>query len=168
MSEMKHCMACGAKLAMKYHPDEETMVPFCEKCGEWRFPMFSTAVSMVVLSPDREKVLMIQQYGRKTWILPAGYINRGEDAESAVPREIREELGLGVLSLKFNRSHYYAPSNTLMLNFEAVADGLEARPNKEVDAWRWFGEKEARENVRPDSLAQRFLEGYFTGVYPWE
>ena len=168
MSEMKHCMACGAALTMRYHPDEETLVPFCERCGDWRFPVFSTAVSMVVVSPDREQYLLIRQYGRKTWILPAGYINLGEDAEPAVRREIREELGLEVRSLKFNRSHYFAPSNTLMLNFEAVAESTGVRPNREVDDWRWFGEKEARENVRPDSLAQRFLEGYFTGVYPWE
>ena len=168
MSEMKHCMACGAALKMKYHPDEETMVPFCERCGDWRFPVFSAAVSMVTLSPDRKRVLLIRQYGRPFWILPAGYINRGEDAESAVCREIREELGLGVLSLRFNRTHYYPPSNTLMLNFEAAADSVDVRPNKEVDDWRWFDEKGARENVRPDSLAQRFLEGYFTGVYPWE
>ncbi len=168
MFEMKHCMACGAELKMKYHPDENAQIPYCEKCMDWRFPVFSTAVSMVVVSPERDRYLLIRQYGRPAWILTAGYINRGEDAEHAVRREIGEELGLKVVSLRFNHSHYFAPSNTLMLNFEAVAESCDVHPNREVDAWQWFGEKEARENIRPDSLAQRFLEGYFTGNYPWD
>ncbi len=161
-------MACGAPLIMRYHPDEEAEIPYCETCGDWRFPVFSTAVSMVVLSPQRDRYLLIRQYGRPTWILTAGYINRGEDAEHAVRREIREELGLETLSVRFNHSHYFGPSNTLMLNFEAIAASCDVRPNREVDAWQWFTEAEARRNIRPDSLAQRFLEGYFTGLYPWD
>ncbi len=168
MTEMTHCMACGAALQMRYHPGEDREIPYCESCGDWRFPVFSTAVSMVVISPEGDRYLLIRQYGRPTWILTAGYIDRGEDAEHAVRREIREELGLEVASLRFNHSHYFAPSNTLMLNFAAVVTSADAVPNGEVDDWRWFSEAEARENIRPDSLAQSFLEGYFTGKYPWD
>ena len=165
--EMKHCMACGARLTMKYHQDEKTDIPYCEQCGDWRFPVFSTAVSMVVISPEEDRFLLIRQYGRPTYALTAGYINKGEDAEHAVRREIMEELGLETRRLRFNHSHYFVPSNTLMLNFTAVVESCEVHPNGEVDDWRWFSEEEARKNIRPHSLAQDFLEGYFTGVYPW-
>ena len=166
--EMRYCMVCGGRLKMKYLQSEGCDIPYCEGCGGFRFPVFSTAVSMVVLSPDREKYLLIQQYGTPFWRLTAGYINRGEDAEHAVRREIMEELGLRTGPISFNRSHYYAPSNTLMLNFTAVAESLDVHPNEEVDAWRWFSREEARQNIRPDSLAQAFLEGYIKGAYPWE
>ena len=67
--------------------------------------------------------------GRDSYILVAGYVNKGEDAEDAVIREIREEMDLKVLECHFNRSHYFAPSNTLMLNFTAIVEEGEAQPH---------------------------------------
>ena len=164
--EMNYCMQCGAKLHLKAH-ETEGMVPFCDACGAFRYPVFNTAVSMIVMNEARDRVLLIQQYGRPFYVLVAGYVNKGEDAEAAAAREVREELGLTVSSLCFNHSHYFAPSNTLMLNFTVTVDDSLAHPNQEVDAWRWFSIREARENIKPGSLAAAFLNGYFDGTYPF-
>ena len=51
-------MECGTKLKDKFLKNEG-MVPFCEKCNAYRFPVFSAAVSMEVLSPGKDKVLLI-------------------------------------------------------------------------------------------------------------
>lgn len=56
---MKYCYECGEKLHMK-ELEHEGMVPFCESCRAYRFPIFSTAISMVTLNPKRDKILMIQ------------------------------------------------------------------------------------------------------------
>ena len=80
-------------------------------------------------------------------------------------REIREEMDLKVLECHFNRSHYFAPSNTLMLNFTAIVETDDAHPNSEIDAWKWFTVEEARANIREGSLAQAFLNGFFDGEY---
>ena len=162
--DMNYCMHCGARLRLKRH-ETEGDIPWCDGCGDWRFPVFSTAVSTVILNPDRTTPLLIQQYGRPFYILCAGYVNKGEDAEDAVRREIREELGLEARDVRFNRSHYFAPSNTLMLNFTAVADDGDAHPNREVDAWRWFPLEEGRRAIKPGSLAAAFLNGFLDGVY---
>ena len=162
--DMNYCMQCCGKLHMKRH-ETEGEVPFCDQCGDYRFPIFNTAVSMIVTNPARDKVILIQQYGRPFYILCAGYVNRGEDAEDAAVREVKEELGLTVEELRFNRSHYFAPSNTLMLNFTAVVRQEEAHPNWEVDRWRWFPLAEARKNIKPGSLAAAFLNGYLDGRY---
>ena len=158
--DMNYCMHCGTKLRMKAHETEGHPVPWCDTCGDYRFPVFNTAVSMVVCSADRQRVLLIRQYGKPFWILPAGYVNRGEDAEDAVRRELGEELCLGVDALRFNRSRYFSPSNTLMLNFAVTAAGDDPSPNWEVDAWRWFPVEEARAAIKPDSLARMFLLHY--------
>ncbi len=55
----------------------------------FRFPTFSSAISAIVLNPDKNKVLLIQQYERKDNILVAGYINKGENAEQTLVREIK-------------------------------------------------------------------------------
>lgn len=165
MTEMKHCMVCGTRLQDKYLPSEGRNIPFCPTCGEFRFPVFNAAVSMIITDPTGTRVLMIRQYGGTEYILCAGYINKGEDAEDAAVREVREELGLDVKELTFNHSHYYAPSNTLMLNFTAVVDEKDARPNEEIDSWAWFDKETARQKIRRGSLAKAFLLGWLDQEY---
>ena len=164
--EMNYCMQCGTKLRLREH-EHEGMTPWCETCGEYRYPVFNTAVSMIVMNEKQDRVLLIRQYGRPHYVLVAGYVNRGEDAEAAAAREVREEVGLEVLSAHFNHSHYFAPTNTLMLNFTVTVREPEVHSNFEVDDWRWFSVGEARASIKPNSLAQAFLNGYFTGEYPF-
>lgn len=162
---MKHCFVCGTKLIERRLESEGRDIPFCPSCRDYRFPIFNTAVSMVVCSPDKEKILLIRQYGGQEYILTAGYVNKGEDAEDAARREIKEETGLTVTSLHFNRSHYFPPSNTLMLNFTAVVSDTDVHANEEVDSWAWFSKEEARIRIRKNSLAEAFLLGWMDGKY---
>ncbi len=162
--KMNYCMQCGSRLVTR-HLDLEGDIPYCETCQELRFPIFNTAVSMVVTTQARDQILLIKQYGRDSYILVAGYVNKGEDAEDAVVREVKEEMGLNVTEVHFNHSHYFKPSNTLMLNFTAVVDSTAVHENREIDSYRWFTPQEARENVRWPSLAGDFLDGYLTGDY---
>lgn len=155
---MTHCTDCGAALEVR-HLEGEGDIPFCPVCGEWRFPIFNTAVSMIVLDETRERVLLIKQYGRPHFVLVAGYVARGEAAEEAVRREIAEETGLETVSVRFNRSRYFEPSNTLMINFTAVTRGT-LRPNQEIDSYQWFTLAEARARIKDHSLAQWFLEEF--------
>ncbi len=158
--EMNYCMHCGTKLHLKEHRTEGGMIPYCDTCGDYRYPVFNTAVSMIVVNPARTRMILIKQYGRPHNILVAGYVNKGEEAEAAAVREVREEIGLEAREVHYNCSHYYAPSNTLMLNFTVVVDDVEAHPNWEVDSWRWFSMDEVRSGIKPHSLAQTFLLRY--------
>lgn len=155
---MNYCVECGTRLREKYL-ENEGMIPYCESCGEYRFPIFSTAVSMEVQSPDREKILLIKQYGRDRYVLVAGYVNKGENAEHTVAREVKEEIGVEVKEIHFEKSEYFPKTNTLMLNFSCVActEDLSHVSEKEIDFCRWFTKKEAAEHIAPDSLAEKFL-----------
>ncbi len=154
--EMNYCMRCGARLTMRELQDEG-MIPYCESCGDYRFPVFSTAVSMLVLNPEKTRILLITQYGKPHYILPAGYVDKGESAEHAVRRELDEELGMEAIGLQYLNSHYYEPSETLMLNYSVTVREAEPKPNWEVDSWRWFPVDEAKSTVRPGGLAERLL-----------
>ncbi|GHV97615.1 NTP pyrophosphohydrolase [Lactobacillus nasalidis] len=160
MFELNYCPQCGQKLVKKELP-LDGWIPYCENCRDFRFPIFSVAVSMIVMTEARDRVLLIKQYGRDAYVLVAGYVSKGENAEDTCQRELMEELGLKVKSLHFNRSQYFAPSNTLMLNYTVVVDeGEKPRPNDEIDAWSWLDLPEARRQISQGSLAQEFLEGY--------
>lgn len=158
---MKYCYECGTKLIDKAL-ENEGIIPYCPSCSQYRFPIFSTAVSMIVENSDKTKILLIQQYGTKNNILVAGYINKGENAEAAVIREVREETGLKVKSLHFNKSEYFKRTNTLMLNYSCTVENtsLAHLNTVEVDKAQWFSHDEARQNIMPNSLAERFLLNY--------
>ena len=125
---MEYCMECGTKLKDRFLKNEG-MIPFCEKCNAYRFPVFSAAVSMEVLSPDRDKVLLIKQYGRDRYILVAGYINKGENAEHTVAREVMEEIGLHVDEIHFEKSEYFPPSNNSQNSRPAQRNGAVRVPD---------------------------------------
>ena len=158
--EMNYCMRCGAQLKLREHPTDGP-VPFCDSCGEYRYPVFSTAVSLIVTNPEETEMILIQQYGKPHFILVAGYVDKGENAEHAVQRELMEELGLEAGKLRFLGSHYYEPSETLMLNYLVTVERREATPNWEVDSWRWVPFEEAKKIVKPGGLAQRLLRDLF-------
>ena len=76
---MKYCYECGEKLIEK-ELEHEGIVPFCPRCNKFVFPIFSAAVSMIVVDKNQTKTLIIKQYGRSFYNLVAGYINKGESA----------------------------------------------------------------------------------------
>lgn len=78
--------------------------PFtCEKCGFYNYFGPVTAVGGIVVN-ERVEMLFIRRArepGKGKWGLPGGFVDTGETAEQAVAREIREEVGLTVVSTEF-------------------------------------------------------------------
>ena len=164
LKDQSFCPACGARLEERALEGEGN-VPFCAACGAFRFPQYNVAVSMIVRDAATGRILLIQQYGRPFYILVAGYVSRGEAAEDAVVRELREETGLTVSRVRFNRTRFFEPSNTLMINFTATVRNAGAlRANAEIDRWQWFAPEEARKNIRPNSLAAEFLNAWLDEI----
>ena len=155
-----YCRECGTRLVPR-ELENEGVVPYCPACEQYRFPQYNVAVSMIVVNEEKDEILLIQQYGRPSYILVAGYVSRGEALEDAVVREVREETGMTVSRIKFNRTQFFEKSDTLMCNFTAfVKDSSDLDPNYEIDSYAWFTRDEARANIRPNSLAEYFLVSY--------
>jgi len=156
---MEYCYDCGTKL-IKKELEHEGIVPFCPNCNKFIFPFFSAAVSMIILSGDKSKILLIKQYGKDFYRFVAGYINKGESAEEAVYREMDEEVGLKPKYIKPLRTSYFEKSNTLMYNFLAVCDSLDVKTNYEVDKYDWIPIENAKEALKDAKLALYFFESY--------
>jgi 8-oxo-dGTP diphosphatase len=72
----------------------------CSVCG--RFANRGVTIDALILRED--KILLIKRGAepfRGFWALPGGYVEWDETVENAVKREVAEELGLSVKSLKF-------------------------------------------------------------------
>ena len=68
-------------------------MPACDDCGQW--PQPSLAVDAVTIRGD--EVLLIRR-GREPWkgmlAFPGGFVDKGEDPQHAVLRELEEECGM--------------------------------------------------------------------------
>lgn len=154
---MNYCVECGTRLELR-PCKEEGLVPYCKSCEAFRFPIFNAAISTVIVNRNKDKVLLIQQYGKTDNILVAGYINKGEASEHALAREVMEEMGMTVLACQFMKSEYFAPSNTLIFNYLSVVESEDlSKMTEEVDRAGWYSFEEAKRVIKPDSLAERFF-----------
>ena len=152
-----YCRNCGEKLSLRFC-ENEGLVPYCNKCENYMFPQFSVAVSMVVTNRAQDKVLLAKHADDDDFILFAGYVKKGENTEKTVPREIKEELGLNVIKIKYMSSRYHEPKDILMLNFIVVVD--ENQPiklNEEIAEARWCTPEEGMALIRKGTTAEHFL-----------
>ena len=158
MEKEKFCENCG-QLLLKKECAGEGVIPFCHHCNEYRFPHFSVAISAIILNPDQNSVLLVQQYGSQDNILVAGYVSQGENLETTVIREIEEETGLLVHCPRYMSSEYYSKSNTLVCNYLCIAESEDlSGTNHEIDSAAWFTFEAALLEIKPNSLAETFLK----------
>ncbi len=151
------CRNCGQKLSLRFC-ENEGLVPYCNQCENYMFPQFSVAVSMVVTNRAQDKILLAKHSDDDDFILFAGYVKKGENAEKTVPREIKEELGLNVVKAKYMSSRYHAPKDILMLNFIVVVEeGQPIKLNEEIAEARWCAPEEALSLIRKGTTAEYFL-----------
>ena len=153
-----YCRDCGAKLTLRFL-ENEGLIPYCEQCGAFKFPFFPVAVSMTVVNRAENKILLARHAGEEDYKLFAGYIKKGESAEKAIPRELRDETKLTAVKWRYHASRYHDAKDVLMLNFIVTADEGEIVLNEEIDEACWFTPEEAREHVIKGSTAEYFLLG---------
>ena len=154
---MEFCQHCGMQLVEKML-EHEGQVPYCENCQAFRLPQHDLAVSMIVYDEQMQKILLIQQYHMRQYILVAGYVNKGEKLEEAVKREVLEETCLTVEIIAFNASSFYEKNQVLMVNFVCRAKkASDLKLNHEVEAANWFHPDQAKEAILSPSLAKNFL-----------
>lgn len=158
----KFCSECGSPLITKPSGNDGE-IPYCPVCKKHFFPLYNVAVSIITVDEQTGKILLIHQYNKPHYILVAGYVNRGESAEEAVARELKEETGLDAVKIHFNRTAFFEPSNTLMCNFTARVDNAaDIRLNEEVDSFEWFSPDQVYQNMKPTTLAAKFVKAYLT------
>ncbi|MFO8036726.1 MAG: NUDIX hydrolase [Anaerolineales bacterium] len=91
--DVKFCPRCGTALEEKERAGKKR--PVCPACNWVFFPDPKVAVAAVV-QRDGE-VLLVQRAHhpfRGRWMLPAGFVDAGEDPEKAALREVLEETNL--------------------------------------------------------------------------
>lgn len=97
---------------------------------------------VVVLTPDRRRVLLLRRQFLFLWDLPGGGIEAGEGEEAAAVREAREETGLAIaverLVGRYRHPSVYGRGDQVTHVYAArVAGGAEKRFGAETAGLRW-------------------------------
>jgi NAD+ diphosphatase len=143
-SKHTHCPICGA-------PTEVDNAGWTRRCpvdNSQHFPRNDPAVIMLVHDGgDRCMLGRGRQWGPGRYSTLAGFVDAGESLESAVAREVFEEVGLRVTDIRYAASQPWPFPSSLMLGYTARVDGSdELHPDgAEVVEAGWFTREEVRQ-----------------------
>lgn len=147
------CGRCGART----EPREGGWRRDCWACGQTHFPRSDPAVIMLVTREGQCLLGHEPRFLEKMYSVLAGFVEPGDDIETAVRREIMEEVGVQIGRVDYVASQPWPFPHSLMIGCwaEALTAEITLDPFEIVDA-RWFG----REDVR-QMLERRHPLGYF-------
>jgi 8-oxo-dGTP pyrophosphatase MutT (NUDIX family) len=86
------------------------------------------------------------------WLLPAGKLERGEDLEEALRREMGEELGLSIRIVRKLIEHVDPYTGDRLTNFLCVPKESKIEVSSELAEARWFDLNEVKNlsDIHPD------------------
>lgn len=162
----RFCGACGA-------PTRATKgghVLSCTNaaCGIDHFPRTDPAVIMLVEHGERALFGRHANWPGGRYSTLAGFVEPGESLEQAVIREVAEEAGVSVGSVRYHSSQPWPFPASVMVGFIATAtsDAITVDHTELEDA-RWFTRAEVRQFPElgfslssTDSIARRLIEDW--------
>jgi NAD+ diphosphatase len=131
----RFCGRCGTPTEPS--PGERAMR--CPACGLLAFPRLAPAVITLVERGDEVLLANGRAFGAPVYSCLAGFVEPGETLEEAVHREVREEVGVELASVRYFASQPWPFPHSLMVGFNATWGGGDIRidPEEIVDAG-WF------------------------------
>jgi len=162
----RHCGICGA-------PTVATHAGHCLRCtnpacAHEFFPRIDPAI--IVLVSDGERALLGRQASWPVcrYSTIAGFVEPGESLEDAVVREVAEETGVGVTTIRYHSSQPWPFPSSVMVGFRAraAADAV-VRLGGELEDARWFtrAQLNSGEALAPpsESISWRLIESWLKG-----
>lgn len=165
------CANCGAKNKVSFAGWRMD----CGTCGRQHFPRTDPVVIMLILDGDR--VLLGRQavWPEKMYSLLAGFMEPGETVEEAVRREVSEEAGIPVSTVRYVTSQPWPFPASLMIGCAGLATATEINiDNQELEDAIWVSKAEVAEALagrndriapaRKGAVAQVILKAWTEGL----
>lgn len=159
----RHCGVCGS--AAQVRNAGHLMVCSSPGCRTEFFPRIDPAI--IVLVTTAAKALLGRQ---KSWPAGrysalAGFVEPGETLEEAVAREVGEETGIRVESVRYFASQPWPFPASLMLGFHATAAEGAVQLDGELEDARWFERSQLQSPSgpllpQPHTIARQLIESW--------
>jgi len=165
----RFCSSCGSALQLR----QAGWSRWCPACEQEHFPRTDPAVIVAVESPDGERLLLganASWRGRMHSCF-AGFVEAGESLEHTVHRELFEEAGVRLQSIRYLGSQPWPYPRSLMIGFRAVAaDERTEADGEEIIDVRWLTRDEIGSSLAGDgpvglpgeaSIARRLIRDWY-------
>ncbi|WP_446664691.1 NAD(+) diphosphatase [Flexivirga sp. B27] len=163
------CANCGQATEVM----EAGWVRHCASCGRDHYPRTDPAVIMSVLDADDRLLLgRGRNFASNGMSVLAGFVEPGESLETAVAREVMEEVGVSVADVRFLGDQPWPFPSSLMVGFTCRATSTELTLDpEEIAAARWFTRPELAAAVESGevhlsarlSIARHLIEHWYGG-----
>ena len=157
----RFCGACGAKNTDVRGEAQR----ICPVCGQEEFPRICPAV-IVAITDDKNRILLAHNKKFRTGVysLISGFSEAGETLESAVVREIREEVNIEVRDIAYVKSQPWPFPNSLMIGFKARFLSGTIKPDGiEIEDAAWFSRDNLPELPAEGSLSRFLINSWLSG-----
>jgi len=158
--ESLFCGSCGAKNTD--HPDE--LARLCPACGRVEYPRIAPAV-ITLITNDEGKVLLAhnKKFTPGVYSLIAGFVEAGENLETAAARETLEEVGIEIGDIRYIASQPWPFPHSLMAGFSARRVSGTLKPDGvEIEDARWFSRDSLPQLPAHGSLSRFLIERWLT------
>ncbi len=159
----RFCPACGGALESRLLKtgDPERLV--CTGCGFVFYVDPKVAVGAIIRTGDGRVVLVRRaiEPGYGLWVFPGGYVDRGEEVESAAIREAREEAGLEIEIEGLLNIYSYPGASPIIIVYSATVIGGELCSDDECLEARLFAQDEIPWNELAFRSTGEALRDYF-------
>ena len=158
-----YCGNCGEP--MQHHSQERAL--YCADCDWIEYPTIAPVIMVGITNGEQ---LLLTRYSRgayRNYALIAGFVEIGESLEAAVKREVWEEVGLKVGSLRYYKSQPWGVTQTILAGYFAELDGSpEVRLDEaELAEAVWVHRDELPQNDNNDNFSLTFdmIEAFRSG-----
>ena len=131
---LKHCGMCGCALVADSDEHAHPRLRCPECTWSWYDP--PVPVTLVLVTTDDGNVVYTRKrtFEPGRWSVVSGFIPRGERAEDAAVREVKEETGLDVEIIRFMGTHVFAGRpEQIVIAFHARVTGGTAIAQDDID-----------------------------------
>lgn len=148
----RFCSRCGSKTVSADAGYKRS----CPNCQAEHFPRTDPAVIMLVTHEDKCLLARNVNWAPDFYSTLAGFVEPGETIEEAVARELYEEAGVRVKSVRYFASQPWPFPAALMLGFYAQAASFDLKldPGEIADA-AWYSKDEARALINGELEGRR-------------
>jgi NAD+ diphosphatase len=117
----------------------------CPACKAEHFPKVDPVVIMLPVLGDRCCLGRQARFPRGMYSALAGFVEPGESLEEACAREVKEEVGLETVNVRYHSTQPWPFPYSLMIGLIAdVADDVLTLDDDEIDEAVWITREEAR------------------------
>jgi NAD+ diphosphatase len=124
-----------------------------ERCAQQHFPRTDPAIIVLVARGHRCLLARKPTWPKGRYSIIAGFVEPGESLEDAVAREVREETGVEIASMRYHSSQPWPFPRSLMLGFMAKAASEVIRVDRdELEHADWFSRQEMQDKLERGTL----------------